>query len=359
MAGLIKTVLGVEHGLIPPTPALPAPNPQIDFASSPFYVNARLAPWRPAGSAAPGGRQLVRHGRHQRPRGARGGERWPGLPLRGRRRPISRTTQAGTPTPTSPTRRLRCRRGREDFDHRLVVTSADVAGLDAPLEDRSPAVTSLPGTSPTSASISSTTSPPGTSWPRCALPEPGSRRRRRVRAPPCLHGRRCRGHGCPVRRAVRHGAVAPLLGRPGGRRHGRRRRRIRGGRGIGALPVPEALPCCVRGGGRLHGGRRGPVPGSRWRSDPAPWRRRIPLPPQGTWTASVACTTLSATSGCSACRWTPGPCHARAPPTHPAARVPVPARTVLDRPACGLGEGPSGVWQGPVVVAPAPPPAPR
>ncbi len=48
-AGLIKTILALQHGLIPPSLHYETPNPQIDFANSPFYVNARLAPW-PAGS---------------------------------------------------------------------------------------------------------------------------------------------------------------------------------------------------------------------------------------------------------------------------------------------------------------------
>ncbi len=48
VAGLIKTVLAVEHGEIPPTLHFTAPNPRIDFAASPFFVNAELRPW-PAG----------------------------------------------------------------------------------------------------------------------------------------------------------------------------------------------------------------------------------------------------------------------------------------------------------------------
>jgi acyl transferase domain-containing protein len=45
VAGLIKTVLALEREAIPPSLHFRAPNPRIDFAASPFHVNARLAPW--------------------------------------------------------------------------------------------------------------------------------------------------------------------------------------------------------------------------------------------------------------------------------------------------------------------------
>ncbi len=45
VAGLIKAVLALEHREIPPSLHFEAPNPQIDFASSPFYVNSRLSGW--------------------------------------------------------------------------------------------------------------------------------------------------------------------------------------------------------------------------------------------------------------------------------------------------------------------------
>ncbi|MEO5881734.1 MAG: amino acid adenylation domain-containing protein [Caldimonas sp.] len=44
-AGLIKTVLALRHELLPPSLHYRRPNPQIDFASSPFFVNSALAPW--------------------------------------------------------------------------------------------------------------------------------------------------------------------------------------------------------------------------------------------------------------------------------------------------------------------------
>lgn len=45
VAGLIKTVQALKHGQIPPSLHYTQPNPQIDFANSPFYVNDRLRPW--------------------------------------------------------------------------------------------------------------------------------------------------------------------------------------------------------------------------------------------------------------------------------------------------------------------------
>ncbi|MFN6479632.1 beta-ketoacyl synthase N-terminal-like domain-containing protein [Nostoc sp. DedQUE07] len=45
VAGLIKTVLALKHKQIPPSLHFEQPNPQIDFANSPFYVNNKLSQW--------------------------------------------------------------------------------------------------------------------------------------------------------------------------------------------------------------------------------------------------------------------------------------------------------------------------
>ena len=45
MAGLIKTALALKHGQIPPSLHFVTPNPSIDFAASPFFVNTRLRDW--------------------------------------------------------------------------------------------------------------------------------------------------------------------------------------------------------------------------------------------------------------------------------------------------------------------------
>ena len=46
VAGLIKTALALENRLIPPSLHFTEPNPEIDFAASPFYVAAGAIPWK-------------------------------------------------------------------------------------------------------------------------------------------------------------------------------------------------------------------------------------------------------------------------------------------------------------------------
>jgi amino acid adenylation domain-containing protein len=50
VTGLIKTVLALENREIPPSLHFASPNPRIDLASAPVYVNTALSPW-PAGNA--------------------------------------------------------------------------------------------------------------------------------------------------------------------------------------------------------------------------------------------------------------------------------------------------------------------
>jgi len=45
MAGMMKTVLALEHAEIPPTLHFETPNPGIDFVRSPFFVNTELCDW--------------------------------------------------------------------------------------------------------------------------------------------------------------------------------------------------------------------------------------------------------------------------------------------------------------------------
>ena len=44
-AGVLKTALALHHKLLPPSLHFDRPNPDIDFARSPFYVNTGLKPW--------------------------------------------------------------------------------------------------------------------------------------------------------------------------------------------------------------------------------------------------------------------------------------------------------------------------
>lgn len=46
VASLIKTVLALKHGMLPPSLHFEQPNLEIDFADSPFYVNAELSAWK-------------------------------------------------------------------------------------------------------------------------------------------------------------------------------------------------------------------------------------------------------------------------------------------------------------------------
>ena len=53
VAGLIKTVLALQHREIPPTPHFTAPNPQLELPASPFYVATSAEPWTLGGVATP------------------------------------------------------------------------------------------------------------------------------------------------------------------------------------------------------------------------------------------------------------------------------------------------------------------
>ena len=51
VTGLIKAALSVRFAELPPTVHFEGPNPRIDFASSPFYVNDKLQPWTQDGQS--------------------------------------------------------------------------------------------------------------------------------------------------------------------------------------------------------------------------------------------------------------------------------------------------------------------
>lgn len=49
VAGLLKTVLALKHRQLPPSLHFHSPNPRIDFADSPFFINATLTSWKTPG----------------------------------------------------------------------------------------------------------------------------------------------------------------------------------------------------------------------------------------------------------------------------------------------------------------------
>jgi phthiocerol/phenolphthiocerol synthesis type-I polyketide synthase E len=49
VASFLKTVLALEHRMLPPSLHFRRPNPQMDLASTPFFVNASLREWNPDG----------------------------------------------------------------------------------------------------------------------------------------------------------------------------------------------------------------------------------------------------------------------------------------------------------------------
>jgi acyl transferase domain-containing protein len=49
VASMVKTILAMQNRKLPPSLHFEAPNPAIDFATSPFYVNASLQEWKSSG----------------------------------------------------------------------------------------------------------------------------------------------------------------------------------------------------------------------------------------------------------------------------------------------------------------------
>ncbi|MFJ8005323.1 type I polyketide synthase [Streptomyces fagopyri] len=154
IAGLIKTVLALQHRQLPPSLHFDTPNPAIDFGSGPFRVHTRLTPWqrgngpRRAGVSSFGmggtGAHVVLE------------EAPPACaPTAGRGRqvlPVSARTAAALDTAveqladrleaeppaalTSVARTLQ--EGRHDFTHRRLVVARDPAEAAAALRNRDP-----------------------------------------------------------------------------------------------------------------------------------------------------------------------------------------------------------------------------
>ncbi len=55
VAGVMKAAMAARTGIVPPSLHFEAPNPRIDFAASPFFVNDKLGEWR----TAPGSKRVA------------------------------------------------------------------------------------------------------------------------------------------------------------------------------------------------------------------------------------------------------------------------------------------------------------
>ncbi len=155
VSGLIKTVLSLKHAEIPATLHFESPNPEIDFEGSPFYVNARLAPWqvrperlRRAGvnSLGMGGTNVhvvVEEAPTAPPTTV--GREVQVVPVSARSRPALAKAAAnlsaylrGHPDIDVADLAFTLQVGREEFDHRFAIACSDVAGLVEALDGGGP-----------------------------------------------------------------------------------------------------------------------------------------------------------------------------------------------------------------------------
>ncbi|MEV6823973.1 SDR family NAD(P)-dependent oxidoreductase [Amycolatopsis sp. NPDC051102] len=154
-AGLIKASLVVREGLIPPTLHYTAPNPEIDFAHSPFRVAAELAPWNTDGgrpriaglnSLGMGGTNVhvVVEQPPDRPAPPPGDpdteRRYQVLPVSARTADAADAAArrlgehlAGTPDARLADVAFTLQEGRKTFEHRRVAVASDVDGAVATL----------------------------------------------------------------------------------------------------------------------------------------------------------------------------------------------------------------------------------
>jgi acyl transferase domain-containing protein/thioesterase domain-containing protein/aryl carrier-like protein len=156
VAGLIKTILALEHGEIPPSLHYRSPNPELHLEDSPFHVNARAASWpedRPCACVSSfgiGGTNA--HAVLERPPAASppavGAASRPelivtsaGTPaaLERRRRDLAMAL-AGSTGPGLPDIAFTLQQGRRQFAHRDFVVAASAADASARLAAPSPRV---------------------------------------------------------------------------------------------------------------------------------------------------------------------------------------------------------------------------
>jgi acyl transferase domain-containing protein len=154
VGGVIKTVLALRRGLIPPTAGFEIPNPNIDFATSPFYVARTVQDWprgeepRRAGVTALGAGGTNAHViLEEAPPEAPGGpsREWQLLPLSARSdAALDAATKRlaehlrATPALALADAAYTLQLGRRAFDRRRVAICRDAADAAAVLEGREP-----------------------------------------------------------------------------------------------------------------------------------------------------------------------------------------------------------------------------
>jgi phthiocerol/phenolphthiocerol synthesis type-I polyketide synthase E len=158
VAGLIKAILALENGTLPPSPYFRAPNPEIDLARSPFAVHREARPWprlgapRRAGVSSFGMGGTNAHvvleeapppaaGRHdrQRPYHLVTLSAKTASALDSARERLRAHLASARPRPALGDVAHTLQRGRKAFSHRLAVVCPDDADWPELLAARSPA----------------------------------------------------------------------------------------------------------------------------------------------------------------------------------------------------------------------------
>ncbi|RJL21489.1 SDR family NAD(P)-dependent oxidoreductase [Bailinhaonella thermotolerans] len=142
VVGLIKTVLSMEHGLIPPSVNYERPNPAIDFDASPFYVVSSLTKWEGPKRAAVSSFGIGGTNAHVILQEAPPAEPSPRAPRPELLQLSARTPEALEATRAALAERLErdpglsladvaftLRHGRKAYPHRLAVLAEDASAL--------------------------------------------------------------------------------------------------------------------------------------------------------------------------------------------------------------------------------------
>ena len=154
VAGLIKTVLALQHQQLPPSLHFTKPNPSIDFKGSPFFVNSTLADWKSDGQPRRAGVSSFGIGGTNAhvvleeappPQPAAAARRWQLLLLSARTETALETATSNLAAQLQTTPQLELADlaytltvGRKAFDHRRAVVCSDVGQALAALRERDP-----------------------------------------------------------------------------------------------------------------------------------------------------------------------------------------------------------------------------